>query len=114
MMPAPAASVAPPRRRAERVTLVHRGVDGRQRRIPLAGPFVRLGREQRCEIVLTDPRASREHARIDRTASGDYVVTDLGGQGGVRVNGERVPNSRLRDGDRIAIQGDEIVFRRRG
>jgi pSer/pThr/pTyr-binding forkhead associated (FHA) protein len=66
-----------------------------------------LGRREGCDLVLPDPRVSREHARVERDALGTEVV-DLGSTNGTFVNGQRVQRRRLRNGDRIRI-GDAVL-----
>lgn len=63
-----------------------------------------LGRREGCDLVLPDPRVSREHARVERDASGTELV-DLGSTNGTFVNGQRVGRCRLRNGDRIRLGG---------
>ncbi len=62
-----------------------------------------LGRSSRCDVVIDDELASREHCRV--VVDGDRVVLrDLGSRNGVRVNGERVDGEiELRHGDVVAI-----------
>lgn len=48
-----------------------------------------MGRDAGCEIVVSDPRASRSHARIDRRGE-QFVLSDLSTNGTfVTVTGER-------------------------
>jgi hypothetical protein len=76
----------------------------------LVGPEVLIGRSPECQITIEDPLISRKHARI---AIGDEhaVVHDLGSRNGVRVNGRLVKGEQaLREGDRIRIGTQELVF----
>ena len=62
-----------------------------------------FGRAETCSVVLDDPDASREHARISQTAQG-FVVEDLGSRNGTIVNGDQIQTARaLRDGDLLVI-----------
>lgn len=70
-----------------------------------------IGRLPSCDVVLTDPGASREHARISRRNDG-YVVTDMGSTNGTLVNGDPVSEQLLVDGDRITIGSTVLEFRR--
>jgi hypothetical protein len=66
---------------------------------------LRLGRNPDCELLLSDPQASRLHARLRPTPDG-VLLTDEGSTNGTRVNGKRIRGSALlRDGDTIAIGG---------
>lgn len=67
-----------------------------------------IGRAAQCDVVVSSPAVSRQHARIEK--SGDrYFVQDLQSRNGVLVNqrpiGGRV---ELRDGDRIRLA--DVVF----
>ncbi|MCZ6544882.1 MAG: FHA domain-containing protein [Chloroflexi bacterium] len=61
-----------------------------------------VGRQADCDIVLSDPQASRRHARI-RVDEAAAVLEDLGSRNGVFVNGERVEAVELQSGDEIRI-----------
>src|SRR5512133_2397222 len=62
-----------------------------------------LGRAPESDLVVADQAASRRHARISRTASGEYVLSDLGSRNGTFVNGVLVRSVPLREGDKIQI-----------
>ena len=61
-----------------------------------------IGRDPGNLIQIVDSKASRRHATISFEA-GAHVVRDLGSPNGVFVNGARVSEARLAEGDRIAI-----------
>ena len=61
-----------------------------------------IGREEGNTVQLNDERVSRCHAKI-QDDQGQLVLTDLESTNGTRVNGEPVPLTILRVGDRIAI-----------
>lgn len=71
-----------------------------------------VGRDERCHLVLDDPTVSRRHARL-RRRDGCWSIEDLASTNGTRLNGWRIENARLRDGDRLALGGAELVFRER-
>jgi Protein of unknown function (DUF3662)/FHA domain len=73
---------------------------------------VAIGRLPECDIVISDPGASRRHATITREDGGDYVLTDLGSTNGTLVNDEPVGEHVLSDGDRITIGNTVLEFRR--
>ncbi|MBV8727131.1 MAG: DUF3662 domain-containing protein [Candidatus Eremiobacteraeota bacterium] len=50
---------------------------------------VAIGRSTTNDVVLTDPRVSRRHARIE-TSSGEPILVDLDSTNGTFVNGKRV------------------------
>ena len=73
---------------------------------------VAIGRLPECDIVISDPGASRRHATITRDEGGEYVLNDLGSTNGTVVNDEPVREHVLSDGDRITIGNTILEFRR--
>jgi FHA domain-containing protein len=69
-----------------------------------------IGRDHENDIVLDDPRVSRKHAEI-RLRLGRYTLYDLQSTNGTYVNGRRVAEVVLNDGDRISVAGRELLFR---
>jgi len=71
-----------------------------------------LGRSPECQVTIDDPLVSREHAKI--LVNGETVVfRDLGSRNGSKVNGQALRGEvELRDGDRLRIGNQEIVFSR--
>lgn len=65
-------------------------------------PVMLLGRHGECDVMLHSSKVSRRHcvvAYVDERV----VVRDLGSTNGVRINGKRVVESPLADGDELAI-----------
>jgi pSer/pThr/pTyr-binding forkhead associated (FHA) protein len=60
-------------------------------------------------IVLADPNVSRNHAEIRPQGDG-YVVVDLGSTNGTRVNGVKVTQHELRDGDEVVFGNTRMHF----
>jgi hypothetical protein len=69
-----------------------------------------VGRLAECDLVVDDPGASRQHARIHREGDA-FVVTDLGSTNGTLVNGRSIHDHELRDGDTITIGETDLLFR---
>lgn len=82
---------------------------GRKQEYGLAKANVTAGRASVSDIVLRDPKASRNHARIECDASGCTVV-DLGSANGTRVNGQAVKRALLASGDVIALGDSTLRF----
>lgn len=77
--------------------------------LPGSGEVV-IGRAPGAQLRLSDPAASRHHARIDVSAEGARI-TDLDSHNGTRVNGERLRRPRpLLPGDTVFICGAILVF----
>lgn len=61
-----------------------------------------IGREN-CTINLNHTSVSRFHAQIDRMPDGHHILRDAGSTNGTFVNGQRVTQCILSDGDIIQI-----------
>ena len=70
-----------------------------------------IGRRTDRDLVMADPRVSREHAQFARETDGIYVV-DQGSRHGTFVNGERVNRRKLTRNDRVEFgsQGQAYVL----
>jgi pSer/pThr/pTyr-binding forkhead associated (FHA) protein len=69
-----------------------------------------LGRGEHNGVAMPkNPCCSRDHAKLWRTAPGEYAVADLGSTNGTLVNGEKTARASLEDGDEVQI--GRIVFR---
>lgn len=66
-----------------------------------------IGRAMAADIQLDEDSVSREHARV-RVAHNATRVSDLGSTNGVFVNGHRVQEALLKDGDRLHL-GETIL-----
>ncbi len=70
---------------------------------------VSLGRLPECDITITDSNVSRRHAEIRPRGDG-FVLIDLGSTNGSRVNGVRVAERELVDGDELTFGNTRMVF----
>jgi pSer/pThr/pTyr-binding forkhead associated (FHA) protein len=68
--------------------------------LPLDREFMHIGRSPASDIVLDDASVSRKHALIARRGERTLILDDRS-RNGVHVNGARVSESELRDGDTI-------------
>jgi pSer/pThr/pTyr-binding forkhead associated (FHA) protein len=66
------------------------------------GQRLRIGRSPATDILLEDPSVSRRHAVVVHR-NGRAVLLDDRSLNGIFVNGERVGEAQLRDGDAIMI-----------
>src|SRR5262245_30627597 len=58
-----------------------------------------VGRKVDKDLVIPDPRVSRDHALI-AADNGEFFVVDQGSKHGTFVNGERVQRQKLQRNDR--------------
>jgi pSer/pThr/pTyr-binding forkhead associated (FHA) protein len=65
-------------------------------------PILLFGRHEECDVQLNSKKVSRRHCVLAQV--NDYlVVRDLGSTNGVRINGERVAEGKLRPGDELQV-----------
>jgi predicted component of type VI protein secretion system len=70
--------------------------------ILLDKPILLLGRHPECDIQLNSRKVSRRHCCIAQV-SNYLVVRDLGSTNGVRINGVRVLEGKLKTGDELTV-----------
>ncbi len=80
---------------------------GQTRTLKLPQDEIIIGRARGNAVVVRNIKASRKHARIERTG-GIYQVTDLDSGNGTKVNGEKISFHTLDKGDEIRI-GDAVL-----
>lgn len=59
----------------------------------------RIGRQPNNDIIIADLDVSKQHAELRRSPGGRYSITDLGSHNGTYVNGTRVNQAKLTEGD---------------
>src|SRR5271155_5719455 len=78
--------------------------------ILLDKPIVLFGRHPECDIQIDSRKVSRRHCCIAQV--NDYlVVRDLGSTNGIRINGIRVLEGRLKAGDELTIGSHRYQIR---
>ncbi len=82
---------------------------GGVREFALASPVINIGRRLDNDVVIGDPRVSRQHAQL-RAINGHYVFFDLESSGGSFINGQRRSQSILYSGDVISLGGVPVVY----
>src|SRR5579875_3605688 len=86
-------------------------VDSSGRRLQLrADGSTRIGRSLDNDLVLPDQSISRHHASIEMI-DGAFRLKDLNSQNGSYVDGKRISEITLRDGDRIRLGDAQFQFR---
>jgi sigma-B regulation protein RsbU (phosphoserine phosphatase) len=86
--------------------------ESEQRTIMLDHTPFTIGRKTDRDLIIADPRVSRDHASI-LAEGGDYVIVDMGSKHGTFVNGEKIERHKLNTNDRVefgARGGPCIVF----
>jgi pSer/pThr/pTyr-binding forkhead associated (FHA) protein len=75
--------------------------------LPIAGGVTTIGRSPTADIELDDHRVAARHAAV--IVRGERVVV-LGRGAEVGVNGRRVDEAELTDGDRITIGAARLIY----
>jgi ABC-type multidrug transport system ATPase subunit len=84
---------------------------------PMAAPqgpprsSLRVGRCCDNDLVVSDLSVSRHHARLLPEAPGEWQLIDLGSSNGTFVNGQRVQQARVREGDVIGLGAKAFCLR---
>ncbi len=78
-------------------------------RVVLGEHTVTIGRNPDSTIVLADPNVSRQHAEIRPRGTG-FVLFDLGSTNGSKVNGAKVREHDLVDGDELMLGNTKMRF----
>ena len=78
------------------------GPDRIERRVPVEGRPLGIGRGSDNDVMVADPLLSRHHARIV-SRNGRLVLSDLASRNGTRVNGRAVLEVVLGAGDRVEL-----------
>ena len=76
---------------------------------PLVKPAISIGRRLENDLVIDDPRVSRNHAQL-RALEGHFVLFDLSSTGGTFVNGNRVSETIIYPNDTISLGGVKLIF----
>ena len=76
---------------------------------PLNKLIINIGRRMENDLVIDDPRVSRDHAQL-QVNNGRYVIFDLNSTGGTYVNSQRSHQSMLYPGDVISLAGVPLIY----
>ncbi|HEX7962543.1 MAG TPA: SpoIIE family protein phosphatase [Terriglobales bacterium] len=79
-----------------------------QRQIPLQKVPFTIGRRPEKDLIVPDPRVSRDHAEII-LVDGEYCIVDQGSKHGTFVNGQQVHRHRLANRDRIHFGSQDHI-----
>ncbi|HEY7698729.1 MAG TPA: FHA domain-containing protein, partial [Vicinamibacteria bacterium] len=85
--------------------------DGSEHVVPIRPEGVVLGRSPECDVVIKDFGVSRRHAEV--LIDGEECrLVDLKSKNGTQVNGVRVLEVILNDGDQILLGKFQLRFRK--
>jgi hypothetical protein len=78
---------------------------------PLKKSVIKMGRDPGNDIMVDDKKSSREHAKL-KLEDGKFVLYDLASSNGTYVNGAKIQNQSLMDGDEVSIGDTVLVFKK--
>ena len=81
--------------------------DGKRKNLPLPNRVTVVGRGEKCELRIPLLSVSRRHCELRQVGEG-LRIKDLGSSNGTFVNNQRVAESQVKAGDRLAV--GPIVF----
>jgi hypothetical protein len=85
--------------------------DGTETSFPLTRDTYTIGRHRNNDIVISDPKVSSFHARIDRTGEG-FNLVDLKSRNGSFINGKRIEQAAsLKTGDEVRMGTARLVYK---
>src|SRR5256712_9190860 len=79
-----------------------KGPSGVEKSYPMRQLAVTIGRSDQCDISVKDSSMSGRHAEISKI-NGEIKVRDLGSANGIYLNGERIEEGELFDGDVLRL-----------
>ena len=79
-----------------------KGPSGVEKSYPMRSITMAIGRSDQCEISVKDGSMSGRHAEVTKI-NGEIRVRDSGSANGVWLNGERITDAELFDGDVIRL-----------
>lgn len=83
--------------------------EGQPKNFNLVQEIISIGRGKDNDIVLSDQRASRQHAQIKKE-NNQYVIHDLGSVNGTLVNETKTGTAPLQHKDQIKIGNSILIF----
>jgi transcriptional regulator with GAF, ATPase, and Fis domain len=78
--------------------------------LALTDDEISVGREPSNRLWAEDSAMSRRHCAIAQQQDGQFVLRDLGGRNGTRVNGEKIEKHELTHQDQIGVGRSTLVF----
>jgi pSer/pThr/pTyr-binding forkhead associated (FHA) protein len=77
--------------------------------VPITDSGAGIGRDSGNAVQLLLPEVSKQHAFLQRTPQG-WCIRDLDSRNGLCVNGQKVREAVLQDGDSLTVGPYTLVF----
>ncbi len=100
---------SPPAGEARTALLMIERGPGTGARIQIKRFPARLGRDPENDICIPDSEISRFHLRIKQRGK-LFIIEDLDSRNGTWLNGDKILNSTIKNGDKIFLGGTELLF----
>jgi transcriptional regulator with GAF, ATPase, and Fis domain len=78
--------------------------------LALTGDEISVGRDPSNQLWTADSAMSRRHCTIVKQEDGQFLLRDLGGRNGTRVNGEKIEKRELCHQDQISVGNSTLIF----
>ena len=78
--------------------------------LALTDEEISVGREASNKLWAADSAMSRRHCAIVKQEDGQFLLSDLGGRNGTRVNWEKIDKHELCHRDQITVGNSTLVF----
>jgi diguanylate cyclase (GGDEF)-like protein len=69
-----------------------------------------VGRDPTCALALRDENASWRHVHLEDRGSGEWAMVDLSSTNGTLLNGDRVTEAVLKNGDKLVLGKTILEF----
>ena len=69
-----------------------------------------IGRSRSCDVTISFPTVSRNHAVLTRYDDGSWTISDAGSKDGILVNRQRIQICAIEEGDEISIGGIKMTL----
>ncbi|MDE3230840.1 MAG: FHA domain-containing protein, partial [Chloroflexota bacterium] len=90
--------------------LSERKPDGTGREFDLRKERLTIGRHRDSDVFLEDLAVSRLNTTISHNPNGAFILKDENSANGTYVNGERVTEHTLQDGDEVQVGQTTLIF----
>lgn len=77
--------------------------------IPINTDTITIGRDPECDLIIRDEGVSRFHMEVTRSRLGYLFVRDLESTNGTYVNGKRILEAEVRDGEKFVLGGRTVI-----
>jgi sigma-B regulation protein RsbU (phosphoserine phosphatase) len=108
-VPSPAAPLQPEPQSKQPILVIEQA--GQKTQFTISHVPYTVGRKSDKDLVIADPRVSRDHAQIELVGT-EYWISDQNSRHGTFVNGEKVERHKLKKNDRLEFGARDgaVVF----